>query len=124
MSIDAERLAHALVALANAGDALDRIPARIERAICLVEANARATAILEAAAETLQPDHAYSPEAACRFLGVKQTSFRKISPLLLPRVRSGRVLGIDLMAYRGDVTSDEAMAYKAAKRSLLTGLLA
>jgi hypothetical protein len=121
MSIDAEQLARALSALAGAGEALDMIPARIERAMRLVESNARAAAVLEAADEPLHPDHAYAPEAACRFLGLKQTSFRKISAVLLPRVRSGRVLGVDLMAYRGDVTRDEAAAYKAAKRALVTG---
>jgi hypothetical protein len=120
MSIDAERLAHALTALMSAGDALDQIPARIESSMRIVESNARAAAVLEAADDPLHPDHAYPPEAACRFLGVKQTSFRKISAVLLPRVRSGRVLGIDLMAYRGDITSDEAAAYKAAKRALVT----
>ncbi|HEX9953465.1 MAG TPA: hypothetical protein VGB53_16975 [Rubricoccaceae bacterium] len=124
MSIDAERLACALTALVNAGDALDKIPSRIESAMNLVESNARAAAVLGAADEPLHPDHAYPPETACRFIGVKQTSFRKISAVLLPRVRSGRVLGIDLMAYRGDITRDEAAAYKAAKRALVTGVSA
>ena len=73
-------------------------------------------AVRDAEGEGLHPDHGYSSAQAAKFLGVKAASVAKISPQLLPRVRSGRFLGIDLMAYRGDVTPQDARAYKEARR--------
>jgi len=72
--------------------------------------------VRDAAEDGLHPDHAYSSAEAARFLGVQPSSVAKISRQLLPRVRSGRFLGIDLLAYRGDVTPQDAAAYKEARR--------
>lgn len=72
--------------------------------------------VRDAAEGGLHPDHAYSSAEAAKFLGVRPSSVAKISRQLLPRVRSGRFLGIDLLAYRGDVTPQDAAAYKEARR--------
>ena len=73
---------------------------------------------VEAAGEgALHPDHAYSYDDAALFLGVHRDSVKSISPHLLPRVRPGRVRGIDVMVYLGYVTPEDAEAYKEAARS-------
>ena len=83
-----------------------------------------AGAVRDAEGEGLHPDHAYSSAEAAKFLGVKPASVAKISPQLLPRVRSGRFLGVDLMAYRGDVTPQDASAYKAARKRRIRAVAA
>ncbi|HEX9950188.1 MAG TPA: hypothetical protein VGB53_00325 [Rubricoccaceae bacterium] len=112
------------LALAAAFDALDQLPAireELSRAAKALTNQATAGAIVAALEDGLHPDHAYAPEMACRFLGITRKSYLKVSKILLPRVGSGRVLGIDLMAYRGDVSRDEAAAFKAARRALVVG---
>ena len=101
-------------ALARAFDALPGLAERLDDIARTLDEHARADALrLD---DGLHPDHAYSPEQCAAFLGVAPQSVRRISPELLPRVRSGRVLGIDLLAYRGDIGAADAAAYKRATR--------
>lgn len=85
-----------------------------------VRAAATAEALLAALDDGLHPDHDYLPAQAAEFLGLKKTSYDSIPRSLLPRRKGGFVRGVDLMAYRGDVTREEAEAYKAAKRESVT----
>ena len=107
-------LAEALQTLLTAGEQLARlesIEARLE------EIAAHSTAEQLGAGEgSLHPDHAYSYDQVAQYLGQKRASVRQISHELLPRVGHGRVLGIDIMAYRGEITYEEATAYKRARR--------
>ena len=103
--------------LAEAFGSLPDIRDRLERATRALEDRARADSVRAAIDDGLHPDHAYSPEQAAQFLGIERASVVKVSKILLPRVRSGRILGIDLMAYRGDITADDATAYKASMRA-------
>lgn len=81
-----------------------------------VRENAAGPAATPSTAEDgLHPDYAYSSKDAAKFLGVEPASVAKISRQLLPRVRSGRFLGVDILAYRGDVSARDAAAYKDAR---------
>ena len=47
---------------------------------------------------------------------MKPSSVKSIPAVDLPRAAPGRIEGIDLMAYRGDITYDMARQYKYARR--------
>lgn len=115
MSSAAAHFAEGIGALTEAADSLPAIRERLDELVRQHGATVEAAAAIAVVEGGLHPDHAYSNAAASRFLGVKAATVRKLSPILLPRVRGGRVLGIDVMAYRGDVTPEAARAYKAAK---------
>lgn len=72
-------------------------------------------------AHTLHADYVYAPEDAARFLGLKRSTYNRLTEVDLPKLRSGRARGVDLMAYRGDISHREAEAYKKAKREAVTG---
>lgn len=111
----ADHFAAGIEALTDAADALPAIHDRLDELVRLHGATVEAAAALATIEGGLHPDHAYSYADAALFLGVSAETVRKVPKPLLPRVRSGRVLGIDVMAYRGDVSPEAARAYKAAK---------
>ena len=84
--------------------------------------NSAAEALLAALEEGLHPDHDYLPAQASQFLGVEKSTFNRISRVLLPRRRGGYTRGVDIMAYRGDISHEDAKAYKAAKREAVKRL--
>ena len=114
----------ALQALSEAGKTLAGLPERVESILSSAEAAAHAQALLAVLAEGLHPDRDYLPEQAAAFLGVKQSSYHAISRIELPRRRGGFARGVDLMAYRGDVTREEAEAYKRAQRQAVLRMAA
>ena len=65
-------------------------------------------------AHALHADYVYAPEEAARFLGLKRSTYNRLTEVDLPKLRSGRARGVDLMAYRGDITQAEAAALGAA----------
>lgn len=103
--------------LAAAFAALDRLPEierQLVRATAALTNQATAEAMAAALDDGLHPDHAYTAVMAAKIVGYTPGSLRKVPEALLPRVRAGRFRGIDLMAFRGDVTHQEAKAYKEA----------
>jgi hypothetical protein len=111
-------LAEALAGLLYAGERLAALPAlieRVEEVARAVGAHAMAAAVLAALEEGLHPDHVYTTAKAARFLGMKASSANKLPHALCPHT-GGRWRGVDIMAYRGDLTREEAAAYKEAKR--------
>ena len=118
-----EQIAGAFATVLGAAADLAAIRERLAAAARALQAQATAGAVLAALEDGLHPDHGYDPEQGARFLGMKRSSYLKVSPELLPRFGAGRVLGIDLMAMRGDLTREEAAAYKAAKTAGVRRLL-
>ena len=111
-------LADALVGLIHAGAHLAALPALVERVEGVaraVGAQATAAAVLAALEQGLHPDHLYTTAQAASFLGLKASSANKLPHDLCPHM-GGRWRGVDIMAYRGDLTREEAAAYKEAKR--------
>ena len=102
--------------LASAFESLPELRSQLERVTQSLEKQAASERVRAAIEDGLHPDHAYSSRQAAQFLGIEAASVPKVSRTLLPRVRSGRFLGIDILAYRGDVTAAEAKAYKEATR--------
>lgn len=110
--------------LAEAFASIPELRDQMARVLAALEDHAAAERVRAAVDGGLHPDHAYSPDQVASLLGITRASVLKVSKDLLPRVRSGRVLGIDVMAYRGDVTAQEAAAYKAGSRDRVrTGAL-
>lgn len=85
--------------------------------------NSAAEAMLAAVDGGLHPDHDYLPEQGAAFLGIEASTYNKLSRSLLPRRKGGYARGVDIMAYRGDITYEEARAYKEAKRSAVKRLV-
>ena len=100
-------------------DMLPRVVERLDRAVALLEADSTAAALLAVVEGGLHPDHVYKHEEAARFVGKKKSTLYKEPEAILPPVKSsGRAIGfrgIDLLAYRGDITVDTARAYKEAQ---------
>ena len=116
------QIAAAFSGLLEAGERLDMLPKvveRLDKAVDLLEASSSAVALREVVEDGLHPDHVYSFDEAARFVGKKRSSLYKEHEALLPPVKSrGRTIGfrgIDLLAYRGDITVDTARAYKEAQ---------
>lgn len=117
-----EQLAQSFAGLLEAGSRLDLLPkvlARLDDAVTALESNATAAALLVAVDDGLHPDHVYSHADAAKLVGKKKATLYKEPEAVLPPVRSrGRAVGfrgVDLMAYRGDITRDVSDAYKEAQ---------
>ena len=116
------QIAAAFAGLLEAGDRLDALPRvveRLDKAVELLEASSAAVALMKVVEDGLHPDRVYSFDEAARFVGKKKSSLYKEPEAVLPPVKSrGRSIGfrgIDLLAYRGDITRDVADAYKEAQ---------
>ena len=103
---------HALETLLIAGDHLRELPLLSER-LEAVETELRTVRLLLQRGEILEADHVYTSDQASRFLGMTPGSVNKIKEF--PHA-GGRFRGVYLMAFRGDITFDEAEAYLTAKR--------
>lgn len=121
-SPDFSDIGRALAALSAAGETLAALPARLDEVVRAAQANAVAEAVLAVVDEGLHPDRDYLPAQAAAFLGVKRSTYNRIPEAELPRRRGGYARGVDLMAYRGDVSREEAEAYKAAQRAAVLRL--
>ena len=117
---DLSKVGNALAALLRAGETLDALPERVEAIVRAAEASSQAAAMLAVIDEGLHPDRDYLPEQAAAFLGIKRSSYHAIPRALLPRRPGGFARGVDLMAYRGDISHDVAKAYKRAQREAVT----
>lgn len=116
----AEALADSFARILAVGDDIAACRGELRRAADALASQAEAHAVEAALADGLHPDHGYTYAQAGRFLGVKAKTVANTSVELLPRVRPGVVLGIDVMAFRGDVSYEAAAAYKARKVAAIT----
>ena len=111
MADEFKAIAEGLASIKRASDRLEGLDALTEQMKRM--ADHKTAGALPA---SLEPDKAYGYEEASEFIGMKPQSVRAISKTELPRVRRGAVLGVDIMAYLGEITYDEAAAYKEARR--------
>ena len=109
MPSDFEALTAALKEITQAADRLSKIPELAEQVERLADAQ-EAQALQPDG--RLYPDRRYNYGQVADFIGMKRASVRNISKAELPRCGRGYVLGVDIMAYRGQITYDVAEAYK------------
>ena len=105
-------IAQGLEMLRLAGDRLPRLVDELERVVDM----RKVEALRRVLPGSLHPDHRYDYKQTSKFLGMKPSSVKSIPPVDLPRAAPGRIEGIDLMAYRGDITYEMARQYKLARR--------
>jgi len=104
-------IARGLEMLRLAGSHLPRLVDELERVVDM----RKVEALRRALPDGLHPDHRYDYKGAAKFLGMKPSSVKSIPAVDLPRAAPGRIEGIDLMAYRGDITYEMARQYKHAR---------
>ena len=110
-------IADSLETLLYSGDYLRILPT-VEARLSAIEAELRAISLMLNEGMRLLPDPFYTSAEAARFLGMTPGSVNKITEFPHP---GGRFRGIHLMAFRGDITFEQAEAYlKAKKTSVLT----
>jgi hypothetical protein len=110
---DFSDLAEALEDLTSAADRLDQLDDVADEMERLANAQ-RAAAVAEG--DELRPDRRYRYARVADFLGMKKASVQNLSRTELPRCGGAYVLGVDIMAYRGEITYDVAAAYKRHRR--------
>ena len=118
MDEDVEAFARGLRALLQAAERLEGIDELTEQVKRLVD-----TRKAENMPHELSPDRGYNYGEVADFLGIKRSSVRAIPRAELPRIRKATVLGVDVMAYRGEITYDEAEAYKEVRRQRVLSAL-
>ncbi len=108
-------IAQGLEMLRLAGDRLPRLVDELERVVDM----RKVEALRRVLPGSLHPDHRYDYKQTAQFLGMKPSSVKSIPAVDLVRAAPGRIEGIDLMAYRGDITYEMARQYKHARREAI-----
>lgn len=117
---DFSELAKALETLSDAAGDLSKIHEVAEHVERIANAQ-RGAALAEA--DELKPDRRYRYARVADFLGMAKGSVQNLSEAELPRCGGPYVMGVDIMAYRGEITYQEAEAYKRHRRRRVTARL-
>lgn len=114
---DFSDLAKALDTLTEAAGDLEKIR-EVARQVERIADAQKGAAIAEG--DELKPDRRYRYDKVAEFLGCAKGTVQNTSEAELPRCGGAYVLGVDIMAYRGEITYAEAKAYKEHRRRRVT----